>query len=38
MGVNKYKELNINYPLLEVPSMDKEKCLELEKILKDNLD
>ena len=34
MGVNKYKELNISYPLNNVPSMDKEKCLQLEELLK----
>lgn len=30
MGVSKYKELNIDYPLNEVDSMDKIKCEELQ--------
>lgn len=34
MGVSKYSELNIPYRLNGVPSMDKEKCKELEKLLK----
>lgn len=34
MAVKKYKELGINYRLDGVPAMDKEKCKELEKILR----
>ena len=34
MGVNKYKELNIPYVLQNTQSMDKEKILELEKLLR----
>lgn len=37
MGVSKYKELNIKYPLENVESMDKIKCNELEKLLKENI-
>lgn len=36
MGVPKYKELNIDYPLKGIESMDKEKCDKLEAILKGN--
>ena len=36
MGVNKYEELNLDYPLKSIPAMDKEKCLQLEEILKNN--
>ena len=34
MGIEKYKMLNIPYPLENVPDMDLEKCKELEKLLK----
>ena len=34
MGVNKYDELKIEYPLKGVPSMDKVKCEYLEALLK----
>lgn len=34
MGVDKYKKLNINYPLEKVEPMDKEICKKLEEILK----
>lgn len=34
MAINKYKKLNIDYVLKNVPDMDKEKCMELENILK----
>jgi len=34
MGVNKYKELNIPYVLQNTLSMDKQKCIELEKLLR----
>ena len=34
MGIEKYKKLNLEYRLLETPDMDKEKCKELEKLLK----
>lgn len=37
MGVNKYKSLNINYPLEGVSPMDKDKLMKLENILKDEL-
>lgn len=37
MGVGKYKDLNIKYPLENVESMDKIKCNELEKLLKENI-
>lgn len=33
MAISKYKNLNIPYPLQDVPNMDKQKCLELEKYL-----
>lgn len=33
MGISKYKELNIDYPLKDVSAMDKNKCIELEKYL-----
>ena len=32
LGVNKYEKLNIDYPLKNVPAMDKEKCEEYQKI------
>ena len=34
MGKHKYQELGIAYRLDSVPDMDKEKCRELEKLLK----
>jgi len=37
MGVNKYKDLNINYPLKDTESMDKIRCKELEKLLVENI-
>lgn len=37
MAVPKYEKLNIKYRLKGVPDMDKEKCLELEKILKEGI-
>ena len=37
MGVSKYKDLNIDYKLKNVSSMDKIKCEELENILKNKL-
>jgi len=36
MAISKYKELNIDYPLINTPNMDKLKCNELESYL-DNL-
>ena len=35
IGVDKYKKLNLKYRLEGVSPMDKDKCIELEKILKD---
>lgn len=35
MAISKYRRLNISYPLKDVKAMDKSKCNELEKILKD---
>lgn len=35
MAVSKYEKLNIPYPLKDTEAMDKLKCQELEKILKD---
>ena len=35
MAINKYKKLNIDYKLKDIKDMDKEKCLGLEKILKE---
>ena len=34
LGVNKYKELELEYKLEGVPNMDTERCKELEKLLK----
>jgi len=34
MGIDKYKNLNIKYRLENIEDMDKEKCMELEKLLK----
>ena len=36
MAVEKYAKLNIPYKLEGVPAMDKDKCMELEKILKED--
>ena len=30
MAISKYEKLNINYPLKDLPEMDKQKCKELE--------
>ena len=38
MGISKYKELNMSYPLENVEAMDREKCKELEKLLKKELE
>lgn len=35
IGISKYKELNIEYPLKDIPPMDKNKCEELQKILEE---
>lgn len=35
MGVDKYKKLNLKYRLDNIEAMNKEKCRELEKILKE---
>lgn len=35
MALSKYEKLNINYNLKDIKAMDKLKCIELEKILKD---
>ena len=37
IGVHKYNDLGINYILNNVPDMDKEKCKQLEKKLKEGL-
>jgi len=37
MGVGKYKELGLDYPLKSVESMDKIRCNELEQLLKKNI-
>jgi pyruvate formate lyase activating enzyme len=37
LGVHKYKELNIKYPLEGIKDMDKDKCKELENKLKKEL-
>lgn len=34
MAVSKYKDLNLDYRLGETPNMDKERCKELENLLK----
>ncbi len=31
MAFTKYNDLNINNPFIDIPAMDKEKCIELEK-------
>lgn len=38
MGISKYKDLNISYPLENIEAMDKEKCKELEELLKKELE
>lgn len=38
MGISKYKELNISYPLENVEAMDKKRCKELEELLKKELE
>ncbi len=37
LGVHKYEDLNITYKLKNVPSMDKDKCKNLENMLKEGL-
>ena len=37
LGVHKYEELGICYPLKGTPSMDKERCKKLEDMLKEGL-
>ena len=37
LGVHKYDELNIKYPLEGISDMDKERCKKLESILKEGL-
>lgn len=37
LGVHKYEDLNITYKLKNVPSMDKDKCKDLENMLKEGL-
>lgn len=37
LGVHKYKDLKIDYPLKDVPDMNKDKCKELENMLKEGL-
>lgn len=37
LGVHKYKELGIKYPLKDIPDMGKDKCKELENMLKEGL-
>jgi len=34
MGIEKYKNLNIDYELKDIDAMDKERCKELEELLK----
>jgi len=36
MAIDKYKKLNIDYILKDTKDMDINKCLELEKILKED--
>ena len=36
MGIEKYKKLKLRYRLKDIDAMNKEKCLELEKILNEN--
>ncbi len=35
MAKEKYEKLNLNYPLADTPDMEKERCKELENLLKD---
>lgn len=37
LGINKYEKLGIDYRLKDIEAMDREKCKELEKYLKDLL-
>lgn len=37
LGVHKYDKLGIKYPLKDIPDMDKDKCKELENMLKEGL-
>ena len=37
LGVHKYEDLNLTYKLKNVPDMDKDKCKELENMLKEGL-
>lgn len=37
LGIHKYNELKINYPLEGIADMDKEKCKKLETMLKEGL-
>ena len=37
LGVHKYKDLGIKYPLEGLPDMDKDKCKKLEDMLKEGL-
>lgn len=37
LGVHKYEHLGLNYSLKGVPDMDKDKCKELEEMLKEGL-
>lgn len=37
LGVHKYEDLKITYPLKGVPDMDKDKCKKLENMLKEEL-
>lgn len=37
LGVHKYDNLKIDYPLKDVPDMDKDRCKELEEMLKEGL-
>ena len=36
MAIDKYKKLGIPYRLDGTPDMDKDRCLELEKLLKED--
>ena len=37
LGVHKYEDLKLNYSLKDVPDMNKDKCKELENMLKEGL-
>lgn len=37
LGIHKYDKLGIKYPLKDIPDMDKDKCKELENMLKEGL-